>query len=642
MTMKNSFIYAIIITLLLTLFLSACTDHNSAQTGGVLNDSSTASSGNTGSGSDIVQTSTKVRTDISVEYDTDDENSSWSVTEATGITLEGNSISISGEGATAAGSNVTITSAGTYIISGTLSDGQIIVNTTDKGAVRLVLNGAEINCSTSAPIYIKDSGRTVIILAEGTQNKIADGTSYVLEDTEAGEPNAAIFSKSDLTFNGNGSLMVKSNYNDAIASKDELKIISGNITINAVGDGIRGRDYVAVKNGTITINSKGEGIKSNNDEDATKGFILIENGTINITSEEDAIQAETSVLVNGGSINITSGGGNSKGVSSLKQDFGMKKQTQSKSSNDSVSAKGIKATVDITINGGSINIDSADDSIHSNNSLTINGGNITTTSGDDGIHSDAELTINSGDINITKSYEGIESAVITINDGNINVISSDDAINVAGGNDSSSMNGRPGQNNFNTSNNNFLNINGGYVSADATGDGIDVNGSIKFSDGIVIVNGPTSDGNAALDYDGSFSISGGILVAAGSSGMAQAPDTSSTQNSAIIGFSSTMPVGTMVHIESEDGEEILTYVPTKNYQSVVVSSPKLKDDSSYNIYYGGSSTGTAKDGLYTGGTYTGGTKYDSFKISNIVTTVGEVNTRGPGGMGGGKREGFRK
>jgi hypothetical protein len=560
-------------------------------------------------------------------YDSDDEDSSWDSSEMSNITLEGNSITLDGGGAVVDGSQIAITSAGTYSISGTLDDGQIVVNTEDKEKVKLILNGVDIACSTSSPIYVKNAGKTVITLADGTENFVTDGDSYIvedslIEDSESMEPNAAIFSKDDLTINGNGSLTVNANYNNGIQSKDDLKITGGNITVNAVNDGIKGRDSIAVKDMNITVNAGGDGMQSNNDTDSEEGYVSIESGTIDITAGEDGIQGETSLIISGGDITISSGGGSVNSSSNVGEggntwgDWGNRGvQNDPDSGSSSGSAKAIKAGVDITITGGTINIDSSDDSIHSNDSLTINGGNITLASGDDGIHSDSTLEINGGDISITKCYEGLDSAVITINDGNIHLVASDDGINVVGGVDGSSIGGRPGQNNFNSSGNNYLYINGGYIAIDATGDGLDINGPIDMTGGVVIVNGPTRNDNGALDYFGAFEITGGFLVAVGSSGMAQAPGTSSIQYSVMLNFSSAQPGGTMVHIETEDGEEILTFVPTKAYQSVVLSSPELENGSTYVVYSGGSSTGTVTDGLYSGGTYTAGTEVGSFVIT---------------------------
>jgi hypothetical protein len=283
------------------------------------------------------------------------------------------------------------------------------------------------------------------------------------------------------------------------------------------------------------------------------------------------------------------------------------------------------------MSGGTVSIDAFDDAVHSGDRITIGGGTITASSGDDGIHADSALEINGGTIEITKSYEGIESAAITLRDGTLRIVASDDGINAAGGNDGSSIQGRPGQNTFNPSSGISLTISGGYIVIDAAGDGIDVNGPITMTGGTVLVNGPTSNGNGALDYDGTFTMTGGDLIAAGSSGMAQAPGTLSTQYSVLVTFPSAQPAGTMVHIETEDGEEILTFVPTKAYQSIVFSSPQLEKGAAYTVYTGGSSTGTNTNGLVFGGIYTSGTQVTSFTLSGIVTNAGSAGTGLAGG-----------
>ncbi len=666
---------AVVLSLLLSIStLTACTSQTSGITADSSNNSSSAASNLSSSG----QSNNVVKTDVTVKYSAEDENSAWSTKDSTIISLNASNITVDGAGAKADKNVVTITSAGTYVISGSVSDGQIRVDTKDDKTVRLVLNGANITSSSSSPIYILKAKRAVIVLAEGSKNSITDSKKYILDDKEAGEPNSAIFSKSDLTINGTGSLMVNANYKNAITSKDELKIISGNITVNSITDGIQGRDFVAIKNGVVNINAQKDGIKSTNDEDAGKGFVLIEGGTVNITSQEDGIQAETNVLIKTGDIKISSGGGSANGevkaaeqpnIGGFQGGFGggsgkgfrkgfdpgnpdgtampppdgqpFEKQSgtaasTNSDSNDSISKKGIKAAVDITIAGGNIQIDSADDSLHSNNSITVNGGTLTASSGDDGIHADISILINNGEINVLKSYEGIESSNITIKDGNIHVNASDDGINISGGADKSSLEGRPEQNGLDDASTGALTVNGGYVYVDANGDGLDSNGSINVTDGTIIVNGPTENNNGALDYNGGFKMTGGYLIAAGSSGMAQGPDKSSTQNTVLITFDQAMTADTFVHIQSGDGKELLTFKPAKNFQTVVISSPKLKKDTSYDIYYGGSSTGTEKNGLYTDGTYSGGTKFKSFTVLEVLSTIGTT-----GSFGGRGEQGFR-
>ena len=558
----------------------------------------------------------------------------------------GDNITVKGEGATVENNKVTITSSGTYSIKGSLTDGQIIVNAGDDDKVYIILNGVNITCSNSAPIYIKNAKKTIVSLADNTDNLIKDGENYVLEDEANDEPNAAIFSKSDLIFIGSGSLTVDAKYKNGITSKDDLKIESGNITVNAKADGVKGKDSVVITNGNIIINSGEDGIKSSNDEDAEKGYVLVEGGKINIAAVNDGIQAETNAFVKAGDITINTGGGSSN-ATAKKEEMGgpgMGKQAQvttTDTEEESASAKAIKAGVNIITEGGTFNIDSSEDAMHSNNNLVINSGTFNISAGDDGVHSDSTLTINNGNIDIVKSNEGIEGKTITFNDGDISVVSSDDGINASSGKDSSKAEpgaGGPGGQGGSSDDGSVININGGYLTVNAEGDGIDSNGSINMKGGTAIVNGPTNSGNGALDYNGSFEATGGTLIAAGSSGMAQATSPESTQNSIKVNLAS-QAANTLVCIENEKGEEILTFAPSKQYASIVVSSPKLTTGGAYKVYVGGSSTGTITDGLYSGGTYTKGKEIGSFTISSTVTEITQEGVTATNGMGGGGRGG---
>lgn len=577
------------------IFISCNNDSSPLSTG----DKQVDDSGNTGNtGND--ENSDSEDAGVNSGSHEDQSDYTWDISKAIQIVLNGNSITVNGAGAIADGSTVTISSAGTYSIKGSLSDGQIIVDTKDEDVVRIILNGADISCSTNSPVFIKNAEKTIIVLADNTKNSVKDGSSYIFNDTED-EPNAVIFSKSNLTIYGNGSLTVNGNYNDGIACKDGLIIKSGAISVSAKDDGIRGKDYLIVKDGDIIVNAGGDGLKSDNTDDTTMGYISIETGTFNITSAGDALAAETDVLITDGNFILSSGGGSNKNVSG------------------DISAKGIKGVVSVIIDGGDFSINSADDALHSNGNLKINSGTYAISAGDDGIHADSSIEINGGVIGISKSYEGIESAIITINDGDIHISSSDDGINGAGGNDGSGMQGWGGQDA--SSGNNCLYINGGYIVVDGNGDGIDINGSIVMTGGDVIVNGPTENMNGALDYDASFKITGGFLVAAGSSGMAQIPGATSTQCSVLLNFRSSLQAGTLFNIQNSDGKSILSFVPTKRFQSIAFSSTELIKGSTYNVYYGGSSTGTFKDGLCLDGTYSPGTKLTSFTVTGVVTNA---------------------
>ena len=544
--------------------------------------------------------------DMTVEYVVD-----------TTIQLNGASATVDGSGVTVNGSNILIDSAGVYSLSGSLTDGQIVVDTDDEEQVTLILNGVDLRSSTSAPLYIKNAEVAEIVLADGTSNYVSDAVSYVYENAEDDEPNATVFSDDDLLISGTGSLTVDANFNDGITSKDTLTISGATIVVNSVDDGIRGKDSLTISDVNITLNTQGDGLKADNEDDETVGWMTIESGTFNINAGGDAIQAVNTLTIYEGYFNIVTAGGSSTAISS------------------DLSAKGIKSDVKVIINGGNFALNTADDSVHSNDAVVINGGNFIIASADDGMHADNTLDVNGGVINITKSYEGLESAVLTINAGDINIVSSDDGLNVAGGNDGSGMmGGGPGgrggrgaapQDQFSVTNSTYIMyINGGTIVINAEGDGLDANGAIIMTGGTVIVNGPQGNGNGALDYDGGFELSGGYLIAAGSAGMAQAPGNTSSQYSIAINFNSMLSAGTIVHIQNSAGEDILTFAPEKNFQSLVLSSPELVGGETYTVYVGGSSNGTVTDGVYDGGTYTGGTEYSALTLTDVVTWLGNA------------------
>lgn len=574
---------------------------------------------------------------VSVVYDSADIDDTWSSTQSTAVSLCDQGIVIDGTGVSSEGGVVTVSAAGTYVFAGSLTEGRIVVDTTDKELVRLILNGADLTSSEGAVLQINQADKVILILAEGSSNTLTDNRpaptdSAVTEADEADgadtsdEASAVLYSKEDLTITGAGRLTINANYRHGINGKDELKITGGILTITAVEDGIRGRDCVAILDGALTITAGEDGIRSSNDSDAALGFVAISGGQIQITAGRDGIQAVTSVSISGGRVSITAGGG-SKAAQTTAPTQG-RQMGGGMVTSDSVSTKGIKVTRHLSISGGQIEIDAADDAIHSNDTIRIDGGTLTLRSGDDGIHADTSIIINDGDIRIEQSYEGIESAQITINGGTIYVVASDDAINVAGGADGSSLGGRPGQNTFNSNSNRALYINGGQIVVEAAGDGLDINGSITMTGGTVLINGPTASMNGAIDYDGSFKLTGGFIIAAGSVGMAQAPDNSSTQPVIMANFASVLPAGTLVHLSNQAGDVSLTFAPSKLYQSIVISTPDLAQGSTYLLYTGGQSSGASQDGLYSDGVYQGGTQVASLKLSAIITTYGTVSRQG--------------
>jgi len=558
---------------------------------------------------------------IIVEYEEDEISGDWDDTYTSNIKLSDAGTTVDGGGVIVSNNTITIKSAGTYYITGSISDGNIIVNA-NNAEVQLVLSNVSITSKTTAPINVVKAGKVTITLEEDTTTYIKDSSSYtVLTSIEDEEPNAAIFSKSDLVINGKGTLNVESNYLDGIASKDTLKIINANIIVTAKDDGIRGKDYVAINGATIQINSESDGIKSTNTTDASLGYIIIEDSNIKITSGNDGIQAETVLNIQTSTIDIKTEG--EIQTHSDSNGFGMMGGNTTSSSTDTESSKGIKAGTEITIKSGDITIDSTDDSIHSNGSIIINGGNMNLSSGDDGIHADTNISITGGTINITKSYEGIESAYIEISGGKISVVASDDGINVAGGNDSSSTDGRTGQNNFSDvgSSNRKLVISGGEINVSANGDGLDSNGSIYMSGGTVIVAGPTSGGNGILDFDNTFEITEGTLIAYGGSGMLQTPSTSSTQYTIVA--SETGSSGDRISLKDSSGNEIVNTETVKSYSVVMISSPNLKQGSSYTIYKNGNQS-------------------TAITVNSIVTTTTGITTNNTGMPGGQQNNNKRK
>ncbi len=540
--------------------------------------------------------------EVVVEYNEEDLVSSENNAEISIIRLEGSFISFEGSGALVEGSLVTIHEEGTYYLSGSLFDGQILVDAGDDDQVFLILDGVDISSSRSAPIYVVNAEKVVISLAAGSENVVSDGESYIFDEQSSDEPDAAIFSHDDLTINGTGALIVNASYKNGITSKDDLKITGGVITINALNDGLKGRDSVAILSGRITIQAGGDGIQANNDQDVEKGWVAIEDGSLLIIAGSDGIQAETDLAVSGGEIEVVSGEGSSGRTDE--------------------SAKGLKAGDYLLLSGGVIHVNAADDALHSDKSLVIDQGEILLASGDDAIHGDELVILNDGKIEITESYEGIEGAAILINGGTIHVVSSDDGINVSSGG------GREG---MSFSESNYLEINGGRVVIHSGGDGLDSNGSGVMNGGTVIVYGPVQNNNGALDVNGMLVVNGGFLAAVGSSGMAQSPSSSSSQFSVLQLLPSTQRAGTLIHIISDDGVEILTLESPKEFQSIVISSADLEMGSTYSIFLGGTVEGTAVDGLYENGLYSPGSLAASFTISSMVT--GE-NT---GMMGGGGR-----
>jgi len=568
---------ALFISVAMILLIAGCSTNNQNDTGDSSNQSNTEKSE-----TDTANESLNVENaNITEKYENEDSDSSWDTSTSTIITLNGTTATVSGSGAAVTGGTVTITAAGTYVVSGTLTTGQIIINTTKDDLVRLVLNGVDITADKNAAVYVSKARKLVVILAEGTTNTITDVESYTYADAEKEEPNAALFSKCDLSINGTGSLTVNGKFSHGIATKDDLVIASGDITVKSVNVAIRGKDSVTVLDGKLNlISSDGDGIKSTNDTDADKGWILIKGGTFDISAYNDGIQAYTTLQIDGGTFTMATGGG---------WPGGSLKRGSHATNNDGVvsgenlttgSYKGLKSDKIIIINGGTFTISAYDDSVHCNGDITINGGTFTLQSGDDGIHADGTVTINNGTIDIKNSYEGIEGAIINLNGGKINVFATDDGINVC-------------------SSSGLLTISGGDIYVNASGDGIDSNGSAVMTGGTLYVDGPTSANDEAIDTERGFSMNGGTLV--GTSAVAAGNVSTSSTQPAIKLSVQSQAAGATITVKSSNGTVLVSYTPQKSYSSVLVSSPDIKTDESYSVYVNGTLVGTATATIGTSG-----------------------------------------
>lgn len=539
-----------------------------------------------------------------------DENTAATVTggDATTIALSGQSATATGTGAEVTDGVVTITAGGTYVVTGTMTEGRILVNA-PKEEVTLVLQDASITCSTGSPLYVYKSKATTLYLPEGTDSTLTDGTDNTFSDSyssaEEEEPNACLYSKSDLVIAGSGSLTVNANYNNGITGKDTLFIQKASVTVTAVNHGINGKDSLTIKDADITVTSGGDALRSTNDSDPTLGYLVITGSALKLTAGEDGIQAETTLTISGGTATVTTAGGAGQSIS------------------DDTSAKGLKAGTQVTVTGGTFQLNCCDDAIHSNGDVTISGSSFTIATGDDGMHADDTLSISSGTIDITRSYEGLEGAKVLISGGKISIVASDDGINAAGGSDQSGFGGfgfAPDA--FGGSGDYLIRISGGVVTVNASGDGIDSNGDIEVTGGELYISGPTSNGDGTIDCDGSATITGVIVVAAGSTGMAENFGTASTQGSILVNLSGS--AGQAITLKDSDGNILASFTPAKAFGCVVVSAPGVAQGGTDTIAAGGASTTVTMESLIYGSGMGG--------FGGMGGGMGD-----PGNMGGGQQ-----
>lgn len=608
--MKKKILAVIVAAALIVSCFTSCDNNASSDSqASQATSSTTSSSDSTSSGTDTSSDTSDSTSDSGSDSDKQltaddmfsDRDLSGDYSECTDITLSKSTASCSDSSVTVADGSVVITKAGTYKLSGTFT-GQIIVNAGDSDKVQLVLDNVSITKEGSAALYIINADKVFVTTVSGTENTLASTGEFATSDDET-NIDGAIFSKSDITFNGSGTLSVKCESKHGIVTKDDLKITGGTYNITSASQGLSGKDSVRIAGGNITITSGTDGIHSENTDNTEKGYVYISGGTLNITSGKDCIDASGTVDIKDGTFTLKAGGGSSE-----------------KTTGDSTeSYKGIKADGVLTISGGTFDIDTLDDAIHSNADVTVSGGTLDISTGDDGIHSDNNTVVSGGEINIEKCYEGLEGQTVTVSGGKVTLTSSDDGINAAGG-DNQGVGGGFGPDSFSADSEAKITITGGEIHVNASGDGLDSNGDIEISGGTVYVYGPTSNGNGSLDYENNAVITGGTVIMAGSSGMAMNFGSESTQGS-ILASTGNASAGTTVKLTDSSGNVIAEFTPTVSFQTVVISTPDITSDGTYTLTVGDSKQEITMSGYIYGSSMGGG------------------QHGGNGGFGGGNRPG---
>ncbi len=558
-----------------------------------------------------------VRIDVDSLFTNRDRDGSFDESKSAKITLSGTSAACESDAVKIEGSTVTITDEGTYILSGSLENGRIVVNADKEDKTQLVLNGVSVSSADTAPIYILQADKVFITLAEGTENTLQNGGSFAAIDDN--NIDGVIFSKEDVTLNGTGSLSISSPAGHGIVSKDELTVAGGSYTVNSANHALAGKDSVCIAGGSMTLAAGKDGIHAENSDDASLGYVYIAEGSFSITAEGDGISAGSAMQIDGGSFTITAGGGsanaqkpssdgwgNMGGFGGGRPDMGGKPgmgravttAAAQEDTQDSTSLKGVKAGADLVINGGTYVIDAADDGVHSNANLTVTGGSFTIATGDDGFHADETLTVTAGTVTISESYEGLEGLHVKVSGGNITLTASDDGINAAGGNDQSGFGGirgdqfgggtpgKPGMGGLggHSSGNGSIVISGGKVNITASGDGIDANGTFEITGGDTVICGPTQGDTATLDYDVSGVIRGGTFIGTGSAGMAQS--FSNADQGVIAVRIGNAVAGTELMLTDSSGNELIRHAPHLDYAVVILSTPELKSGESYTLTIG--------------------------------------------------------
>ncbi len=595
---------------------------------------------------------------VTITTPQDDEDESWK--NNTG-TVDLDNVEVTGDGISVSDNIITISKGGDFEVTGTLDDGQIVIDTEEK--VKLRLSGMSLTNKNGSAVYVKNADKAYITLTDNTENTLTDGENYTSGDENE---KGCITSRDNLEIKGSGSLTLNGNYNHGIFSSNSIEIGNGNITVKAKNDGIHANDTLAISGGTVNVTAEGDGLQA-------EEILDISDGEVNVTTTGE-VKASTS--------NDFGGRGEMKDslqmtddeIQSMREQMNNNQFTQTEESDDSddTSSKGIKADWMLDISGGEVTVNSTDHAIHCTSDINITGGTLNLSSeSKKGISCHGDVTIDDGDITITKSTEGIESKkILTINGGNIDITASDDGFNSGGtganqnggfGGGTNMQGGQQGgrgqigRRNSNGQGGNKMtppdmpsNQNGGQMIPPEMSNGQDgnqmtppemssdqnggqmtppnmqqVDGNeqdsehhIQINGGTVTVDAQATGAESAFDTDGAFIVNGGTIIGVSGSGMDESPNSYSAQNVILAYTTSQISAGDEVKITDSNGKTIAEYTAVKGGSKIVYSSDKLKTGETYTVYASGEEIGSAE----------------------IESSITKIGTKSNSGFGGGHRQ----
>ena len=601
-------------------------------------DSSTGKSADSSKKSSGSVTAEKVSMSEEELFSDRDLDASYDASTAETITLSGTTASVSGSGAEVGQASdgspvITVKKEGTYVVSGSLTDGQILVDVGDEDKVQLVLSGVTMSNDDSACIFVKNADKVFITLAEGTTNTLSDAGKEYTETDNDSTVDGVIYAKDDVTFNGTGTLKITAGYKHGIVGKDDLKFIEGTYEVTAVKKGITANDSIRVKDGSFTIDAGDDGLHTSNGDEDGKGYIYIGSGTYQIKSGDDGIHAETDLLIKDGTINITESEEGLEGytvtidngdITIVASDDGINAAGGSTNTNDRTEGNAAGKSKDNVTGKSADNAigksagDAAGKSADKDKASDSQEQDSTKTTGDtaEGDLDPSETIGQNGQMPNFQDGErpefpgGQDGQMPNFQDGQMPNSQDGQMPNFQDGQMPGNFGGRMGGfGGFESDENAVITINDGKIYVNAGGDGLDSNGGVTINGDVIYVDGPTNAGNAALDMGTEMLVNGGTVVAAGSTGMDETFSTGSKQYSIKYNFSSTQSAGTEVQLLDSTGVAIMKYTPSKEYSSVILSSKDITD-----------------------GTYTikAGSTEESVTVSSTVTTAGTAS----GGMGG--------